>query len=580
MRVVPASAVRLRPVVLAALFAPALALGMPGAAPAGGSAKAARELGEAYAQIGKVRAPLFDPASAKTPIAKVGAEVITLGALVDVLAAAHEEHGGAAKGKTDFVPVLDRLIAVKLLAQEAREMGMDELPEIADQVRLFGESFLREAVKANAMKRVKFDPKEAEALYREQIREWRLRSVLFASEEDAKRMRAEVEGGKAFDELLRRAVAEKKAKADDETGFVSLEKLAPPVLEAVGKLAKGAVTLPVKLEKGFAVIRVEDVRHVESADARAWAEATSRERRKTDALHAYYESLLGKYGKADEKLLASLDYDGAAKERFEALRKDARALVTIQGEKALTVADLTAEIEKKFYHGAERAAGEKRVNAQKRAVFESMAFRRLLAKEAKRQGLAATPEYRRAVAEHEEGLLFGTFVQRVIVPDVSVQESAVKAHYEEHEAEYMYPQFYKLDGLAFSDAAAAQAALAKLRAGTDLKWLRQNAAGQLPEPDRKLQLGGTVAASAIPAALGKALAGAKTGDLRLYPAEDGTYVLQVVSETPPAARPYAEVREAIARKLYAEQVEAKVQAYVQKLRGATEVKVFISRIGT
>lgn len=565
----------LRPAVLAALLAPALALAKP--APAAGAGRAPRP-GEPYAQVGDRRTPLFDPAFARTPIANVGGDVIVLGELVDILASTHEEHGGAQGGKKDFVPVLDRLIAAKLVAREAREMGMGELTEVSEPLRQFKDGFVREVVKRKATRAVKADPKEVEKLYREQVREWRLRSVLFAKEDDAKRLRAEVEGGKDFAELAAGGVAAKTAKKNDETVFVGSDQLVKPIAEAVAKLDVGAVSLPVKVPEGWAVFRVEEDRFPVNADARAWAENASRERRKTEALHQYFKALVKRYGAADRALLARLDYDkaGTAKGGLEALRKDRRPLLTIAGEKPVTVADLTAELEKKFYHGADRAAGEKRINPGKADVFESLAFRRLLDAEAKRQRIAETPEYRRATAEQEEALLFGTWVQRAIVPEVKVEERDAQAHYDAHASDYSYPQFYKLDGLAFADVAQAQAALAKLQAGTDLGWLRQNAPGQLAETDRKIQLGTTVAASALPAEMAKALAGAHVGDVRLYAAADGAYVLQVVSEKAPVAQPYVEVREAIVRKLYAQQVEAKVRAYVEKLRAATTVQVFIT----
>lgn len=572
MRVIPAA---VRPAVLAALVA--LAPALAHAKPAGAKAAAAKG-GDAYAQIGGERAPLFDPAFAATPIADVGGDVIALGELVEILAAAHEEHGGAAGGKKDFAPILDRLIAAKLVAREAREMGMGELPEVAEPMRAFEEGYLREAVKRIATRNVKPDPKEVERLYREQIREWKLRSVLFAKEDDAKRLRAELEGGKDFDALAAKALADRSAKAKDQTAWAGADKLTKPVVEAVAKLAVGGVTLPVKVPEGWAVVRVEDVRYPDNADARAWAENAATERRKVDALHAHFERLVKRYGVADRALLARLDYDkaGAKQGGMERLGKDRRPLLTIRGEKPFTVADLTAEIEKKYYHGADRAAGERRINKDKAAIFESAAFRRLLLAEAKRLKLADTPEYRRARAEQEEGILFGTFVQRAIVPEVKVEEREAKAHYDAHQRDYTYPQFYKLDGLAFSDAAQAQAALGKLKAGTDLGWLRQNAPGQLPETSRAVQLGTTVSATSLPDGLARALAGAHVGDVRLWAAPDGAYVVQVVSETPPATQPYAEVREAIVRKLYADKVEAKMREHVEKLRAATPVKVFIT----
>jgi hypothetical protein len=172
-------------------------------------------------------------------------------------------------------------------------------------------------------------------------------------------------------------------------------------------------------------------------------------------------------------------------------------------------------------------------------------------------------------------------VQRVIFPQVQVEEDEGKQHYEAHKAEYMYPQFYKLEGLAFATPEGAQAALAKLRSGTDLGWLRANAEGQLPEADRKLQLTATtIAATSLPPDLARALAGAKAGDQRLYLTGDGAYVVRVIAETPPAPQPYTDVREEIARKLFAQKLNDKVQQFAARLRAASSVQVFITGLGS
>jgi len=115
------------------------------------------------------------------------------------------------------------------------------------------------------------------------------------------------------------------------------------------------------------------------------------------------------------------------------------------------VADLTKALEKKFFHGTERAAEKKRINQRKDQVLEEILNRRVIIKEAKRQKLDRTEFYKTRTEEYRNGILFGTFVQKVIAPDLKVDEEELKSYYQAHIAEYTFPEMVRIDGLAFSD---------------------------------------------------------------------------------------------------------------------------------
>jgi parvulin-like peptidyl-prolyl isomerase len=178
-------------------------------------------------------------------------------------------------------------------------------------------------------------------------------------------------------------------------------------------------------------------------------------------------------------------------------------------------------------------------------------------------------------------VLFGLFVQRVVLPDVEVLESEIKAYYEAHADEFSTPRFYRLDGLTFAKDKDAQKALESLRKGSDFAWVRANAEHQLPEEKRSVQLtGGVFSEQGLPSELAKALAGSKPGDYRLYsPSPAEVHVVRVVSETPPQREPYVETREPIAKKLYDEKVNAALKDYAAKLRAAGDVKVYVTSVG-
>jgi hypothetical protein len=170
----------------------------------------------------------------------------------------------------------------------------------------------------------------------------------------------------------------------------------------------------------------------------------------------------------------------------------------------------------------------------------------------------------------------------VIVPGVKVTEADAKALYERRKAQFTFPQMYRLDGMGFGSAKTAQATLEKLKAGTDLEWLRANAEGQLKPEEQGFQLqGAPVSANTMPPSLAKVMTGAQRGDYRLYASDDGKqhYVIRVLEQIPPSVKPYADVREELAREVEGEKIAAAVKDYTAKLRGVQKVDVIITRIG-
>lgn len=119
-----------------------------------------------------------------------------------------------------------------------------------------------------------------------------------------------------------------------------------------------------------------------------------------------------------------------------------------------------------------------------------------------------------------------------------------------------------------------------LRDGADFGWLAANAAGRLsPETPGLLSLDGRpVTIDSMPGALQKALDGVASGDFRLYASPEGHFYLlgvqQVIEST---ARPYGEVRDAIARKLYAEKIQTDLETYAGRLRTQSAIETYLTR---
>ena len=122
----------------------------------------------------------------------------------------------------------------------------------------------------------------------------------------------------------------------------------------------------------------------------------------------------------------------------------------------------------------------------------------------------------------------------------------------------------------------------KLREGTDFNWLATNAEGRIPKGTAGvLALDGNqpITIDSMPEPMQKALAGVKTAESRLYASPEGPfYVLTVQQALGSSLRPYAEVRDEAAQKLYAEKIKKGVETYAAKLRAKIKVETYLVKV--
>jgi hypothetical protein len=476
--------------------------------------------------------------------------------------------------------LLDRLVTIKLVVQEAATMGLDELPEIRKQVDVSSREILREVRLERLVKDVKPDPAAVEKLFREQVRVWKTASLLFKDEGAARRAQKEIAGGAAFADVAARAVAAKAARPDSDTTYHPQKDYLPQIAEAIAALRVGQVGQVIRLQAGFVVVKVVDIRYPENAEARAEARKKASSQKQLAVLAAHEQALKRDYAVVNKAVLKSIDYE-APKPGFDALLKDKRVVVEIKGAAPVTVGDLTDYLRMQFFHGSDQARQRKEMNAKKEAALDATLGRRLLNMEALKLGIDKTNEYRDRVKGYKESLVFDSFVQKVIVPDSKMKEEEVRGYYKAHLKEYSYPEMMKVRSLAFARRAAAENAMRKLREGTDYGWLAANAEGQVDKGAQGVLTldGRPVLTSSMPEGVQKTLAGSKSGESRLYASPEGHfYVLAVQQVIASNARPYDEVREEIAKKLYGEKLKKNVEDYAAKLRAHSKVATYLKRV--
>ncbi|HET6923592.1 MAG TPA: peptidyl-prolyl cis-trans isomerase [Anaeromyxobacteraceae bacterium] len=562
---------------------PAALLALPAVAPATNqqASAAAPDAGaSAHFKDGR-KVPLFAEASGHVPVARTGNEAITLRELADALATAHTPHAGEEQvRKRDPLVILERLVDLRLMVLEARAMGIADLPEYRAQVEAYRATLLRDMLKEGYTRDLKPDSRKIEAIYRDAVRAWKVRSLTFAAEADARELASRMKEGASFEALAAEALAQKKAQGTGRSDVLPEKKMLPEVVAEVRKLAPGQLSPVIKVGTGFAVVLLE-AEHFPD-DPQQWAAAgwTVLSARHNEELVRQFQLLSRKYASVDRKLLKKLDFE-AKKPGLKALLADQRPLVRIQGERPVTVAELAREIQGGYFHGAEQAAKSKKpLNLRKAAALDNVMGRRLFLKEALARKIDETARFRYRMQDHESSLLVGAAVQRAVVPGIQVTEADERAYHQAHLSEYTTPRMLRLEGLVFGGEREAQAALKKLRAGTDFKFMAQNAEGRLDPEAAKLKFDGQVLGSAaLPASVQKSLAGARTGEYRLHDEGAEHHVIHVIEEFPPSPQPFEEARGDIGKKVASEKLAQAVKDWIARLRQAYPVEVYLAGIG-
>ena len=517
-------------------------------------------------------------AGGKKTVATINGEPITLEEFNQGLSMLSEGMQGDERvPKEKRSELLKRLINTRLVIQEARRMGLDEIPELKKRIEVFSRVTLREELMERQAKNIKPDEKEVERLYKESVKEWRIQSILFEKEEDAKKMEEAIKEGRDFGETLKKFLADRKGKGDAEAKYLKDKDLLPEISEAVSKMEVGSISPILRIQSGFVILKIGGVRFPEDPEARAKARQEVLRKMQGAALGKYEKKLREKYVKVNQEVLKGLDFE-SKEPGFEKLLKDKKVVAQIKGEEPITVGEMTEYLRQQLYHGVERAVESKRLNTKKDQILEEMLHKRVFLKEALRLGIDKTEGYKNKVKEYENSLLFGAFIQKAVVPDVKLKEGELKAYYEEHIKDYTYPEMMKMSALVFERREDAEKTILTLRKGTEFQWVKANAEGQL---DRNtpgiLDLDGKLLITRdLAEGLRKAISGAKAGDFRLYPSpENYFYVLYIQQVVPSRPQPYEEAREKVAQEVYGDKLKRAVKEYTDKLRAVSDVKVYL-----
>jgi peptidyl-prolyl cis-trans isomerase C len=193
--------------------------------------------------------------------------------------------------------VRNQLIGRELFAQQARKLGLDRDPAVQARIRLGNEENLARAYQQDYITR---NPPTEEQLRKEYDstkqrsgdKEFHLRQVVLATEDEAKGVIARLRSGESLQSLATQSRDESSRNRGGDLGWISPGNLLPQFAEAVQKLNKGQYTAqPVKSAAGWHVLLLEEQRPFTMPPYDARMQAQIRQALSRQALAAHLAEL-------------------------------------------------------------------------------------------------------------------------------------------------------------------------------------------------------------------------------------------------------------------------------------------------
>ncbi|MFK7815278.1 MAG: peptidylprolyl isomerase [Gammaproteobacteria bacterium] len=198
-------------------------------------------------------------------------------ARVNDVVISNNDYAEFAKAKRESQPeanftdkaITDEMIATEILRQEAVSSGISNRPDIIEQIKRQESNILINTLMTEKFADLKFTDDELKAEFDRLIglndsSEYKARHILLQTEEEAKVVIEELNGGANFEELAKAKSQGPSAPNGGDLGWFKAETMVPAFADAVKVMEKAAYsTEAVNTRFGWHVILLEDKRTTE-----------------------------------------------------------------------------------------------------------------------------------------------------------------------------------------------------------------------------------------------------------------------------------------------------------------------------
>ena len=169
-------------------------------------------------------------------------------------------------GKADKQAAVDDLVATEIALQEAKKAGLLDRPEVKKAISDYTRNVLLKTWTKDKVDSFNITDEEIKKAYDERVtklasKEFNARHILVKTEDDAKAIIKELEGGADFEKLAKEKSTGPSGSNGGSLGWFKAKTMVPAFANAVKSMKKGDISKePVKTQFGFHVIKLEDSR--------------------------------------------------------------------------------------------------------------------------------------------------------------------------------------------------------------------------------------------------------------------------------------------------------------------------------
>ena len=203
-------------------------------------------------------------------LATVNGEVITIDEYNEKLKRLSTFEKARYRGEEGHKEFLNALVHKKLMVQNARKMGLDKDAEVRKKIEALMHEvaervLVEKLIEREIWNKVVVTDKEAKAYYDkhkgefQEKEEVRISHILVATEEEAQKIRQELEKGADFAELAKeKSIDQNTAKQGGDLGYFERGRLLPEFEKVTFGLEVGEVSDVVKTKFGYHIVKLED----------------------------------------------------------------------------------------------------------------------------------------------------------------------------------------------------------------------------------------------------------------------------------------------------------------------------------
>ncbi len=508
-----------------------------------------------------------------TVLASVNGEPVTVQDLQDSFETTHKGHTAFLAGAGAVREFLNKTINLRLLIQEAQQIGMDKDPGIRQAVdTLVAERARDQLYKGEVARPQDFPDKAIQEAYDKMAQRSRVRQILTYTHEDAERSIARVRGGEAFGTVAAEVSVSATAGKGGDLGFVTWGQLDPRLEGVMEGMQPGNLQGPIETDQGWNVLLVEEKRpwteRPELAKLRNRIKMTLSQRAISRRSHEYYNELRKRWNAqvfdealSEQNLLAA-DKAGPDAEVAKGI------IVAKAGDRIFSLADLRVRLNLEALLKLPWPFALKRI----RDVLDEAIFASLLEQEALRRGYAEKPDIAREAHKLENELLLDRLLATVILPRVQVTDEEVKAYYEANPKPFTEPEAARLGIIALESEQDAEAVLQEVRSGADFAAI----ARRHSRDPGTAQVGGElgwVTRGKLDLAIEAVAFSLKVGEAGVAKNDHASFVVKLEDRRPARLQEFALAKKEAGELLLTQRRRGEINRWVTRLREGSEIVI-------